>query len=1004
MKRLLAVFIAVCFGFMQVNAQQMVVTGTVTNSATGEALPSVSIQVKGTNLGTQTNSRGEFSIRVSENAILAFNSIGFEGQEVKVGTRSVVNVQLKAVSSELSEVIVIGYGTASKRDLTGSSVSIKAKDIANKPTTNPISAIQGKVAGVQIVNNGRAGAEPDIRIRGTNSINNVKPLYVVDGILTDNINFLNPADIESMDILKDPSSLAIFGVRGASGVIAITTKRAKTGQVLVNFNSSVGVKNVSNRDRVKLTNASEFKMLYDEQRKNEAIDLGQAYVPYDYDIWKANTNWQDEIFQNGVLNYNNISVTGATERNKFYMGAGYITEQGVIKNEKLQKITLSINDEYKVSKALKFGFNFNGYRAKLPQERDADAALLAAPIAEPYNSEYGLYSVLPDFQRAQVGNPLATIEGRKNTEIKYEYRAVGNMYGELNFLKDFTFRAALYGDYGFNTTRSYYPRVYMYNPYLPGKIDSTTARVTSVYQGQNVYTKIQQDYMLTYKKKWGNHSLTALGGFSSYFNSYENVNASRNDGGGIPIPNDPRFWYVKIGSVDAQNGNSDAWETATLSYLVRALYSYQGRYLLNASFRRDGTSAFPMNKWQNFGAVGAAWIVTEENFMKDQSWLDYLKVKASWGVLGNQGSGDNKYPYYPKLDNGTAIFGDNVITTLFPAYIPDPNIHWEAVHSWEAGVELSTLNNKLRFEGAYYRKLTKDILVTVDAIASAGITAGMGNKGTVLNNGVELFASYNDNITKDLSYSISGNFTTINNKVEFLVDKGHEIIDVASRTKVGYPIGYFYGYEVEGVYQTYTDIIKSVPNTVYAVSPGDFKFKDVDGDGQITTNDRTMIGNPTPDFTYGISASLNYKGFDFGIDMMGVYGNEIFRDRGRNPYAQFNYPTYKLDRWNAPATSNWEPILSNTRAINSVISSYYIEDGSYFRIRNIQLGYNFSTSLLNKVYIKSLRVYANAQNPFTFKRNYGYTPEFGGSATSFGVDRGTYPMPAIYTLGLNLNF
>jgi TonB-linked SusC/RagA family outer membrane protein len=977
-----------------------VIRGRVVNS-TGEPLSGVSIIIKGTQFGATTGNNGEYSITIPDaNVVLVFSYVGYTPQEVVIGNKTTVNISLIATGANLSEVVVIGYGAANRRDLTGSITTVKGKEIADKPNNNPVASLQGKVAGLTVVNSGRPGQEPDIRIRGTNTINGVKPLYVVDGILNDNINFLNPADIESMEILKDPSSLAIFGVRGANGVIIINTKKARAGQLLVNVNSSVGIKRVT--DRIGLTNAADFKTLLDEQLKN------QGSAPFNYANWQANTNWQDQIFQDAVMNNNNVSITGATEKNRFYMGLGYSTEEGLIKHEKLTKFTLNLNDEFLVSKALKFGFTFNGYRAHLPTNKDVGSAIKAAPIAPVYNMEYGLYHTLPEFQRAQVYNPMDNIELRADNTRNFEYRGVGSIYGEVIFLKDFTFKTAFYADYGFNDGRSYGAMIRFYNPENPYKID-TVQRLTSVAEYHNKYTKLQSDYLLTYKKRIGDHNITALAGATTNYASYDGTSASINQGVN-QIPNNPRFWYANadMGDPSTLRGSGSGWEKATLSYLVRGLYNYNNRYLLNASFRRDGSSAFPDNggRWQNFAAIGAGWVISQEGFMKDQEIVDYLKVKGSVGKLGNQDP-SRDYPYFSQLTSGNSgVFGmpNAVIQALEPAFFVDSAVHWETVKAWEAGVELNTFRNRLHFEANYYRKKTEDILIAIPAAATAGNKGEVRNAGDVTNRGYEFLATWNDKINKDWSYSVSGNLTTIKNKVLNLYKKGYEIVGDPSRTTPGYPIGYFYGYISDGIYQTQEEIIKSNP-TANDVKPGDIKFRDVNGDGTVNEQDRTMIGNPTPDFTYGVSFNVSYKNFDLSIDGQGVYGNEIFRNwESRTAFAIFNYPAYKLDRWHGVGTSNWEPILNPTRANNLLSSTYYIEDGSYFRLRNIQLGYNLNSNLLEKAHIRSLRVFVNAQNLKTWKNNTGYTPEFGGSSTSFGVDNGSYPLPAVYTFGLNLNF
>jgi len=980
-------------------APEIKVSGRITDE-NGAPLAGASVKVKGSSQGVSANANGEFTITVPDDAVLIFSYVGYDERQIPVSGQATINVALQPSVKVQDQVVVIGYGTAAKRDLTGSITMIKAKEIADKPAANPLNLLQGKVSGLSVVASGRVGSEPDVRIRGTNSINGVKPVYIVDGILNDNINFLNSADIESIEILKDPSSLAIFGVRGANGAIAITTKKAKSGQLLVNFNTSFGFKRVQNR--IKLTDGPQFKTLYDEQMANMGSSFNDQY-------FKANTDWQDEIFQNAFLNYNNISISGSTEKNKFYMGLGYINEEGLIKHEEYKKYTLNINDELKVSKALKFGFSFNGYHARLPVNKDVGSAIRAAPIAPVYDpSGSGLLHTLPSFQRAQVFNPLVSVETEKFTAINKEYRAVGSIYGELSFLRNFTFRTQLFADYGFNTSRRYDPILVVYNPEIVGtNKNDTSRRQTAVFQSQDIYPKTQMDYLLTYKNKFGDHDLTVLGGITTYYNSFEGVNSSVQQGSADVIPNDPRFWFVDaVGTAATKNGSGSSYEEASLSYLVRGLYNFKKKYLVNASFRRDGSSQFFKigNEWKNFGAIGVGWVVSQEDFFANQDKIDYLKLKGSWGVLGSKNiPSQYRYPAYPTLTNANAgVFGNNVINALQPQYTVSDDLNWETVRSYEVGFELNTFNNALHFEATYYNRRTEDVITLIDL--GAGQLPLLDNLGTIQNKGFEFSATWNRNITKDLNFSVSGNLTTIKNKVIKLNKEGFEIFNGAARTTAGFPIGYFYGYVHDGIYQTQQEIIKSPTSTLGTVRPGDIKYKDVNGDGKIATDDRTFIGNPTPDFMYGGSVSFTYKGFDLGIDMQGVYGNEIYRAWNQGTFADFNYLEGRLERWNGIGTSNWEPILHTGRGNNYQNSSYWIEDGSFFRIRNLQLGYTFSQNLLSKAKIKSLRIYVNGQNIGTFANNTGYTPEIGGSATGFGIDNGTYPVPAIYTIGLNLNF
>src|SRR5690606_10903500 len=604
------------YGYGQVKT----VTGTVKDSQSLIGLPGVTIS-KSDGTGSQTDAAGQFSIEVGPTDSLTFRFIGYTPQTVTVGDQELLDVFLISEDQALEEVVVIGYGTAQKRDLTGSITQVKGSEIVDRPGTNPVSNLQGKVAGLQVTNSGRPGQEPDIRIRGTNSINGAKPLYVVDGLLNDNINFLNPSDIESIEVLKDPSSLAIFGVRGANGVIAVTTKRARTGQLDFEFSSRIGVKNVAHR--MKMANAAQFRELYDEQRVN------QGDSPFDYTHWTGDTDWQDEIFQNGIINYNNLSVSGATERNSFRMGIGYAHDEGVIHHERHKQFTFNISDELKITDNFRTGVVLNAYRAQLPQERDVFAAILASPIAPVFNTEYGLLHAMPEFQRPQVDNPLVSIEDRKNTQIRMNYRVVANGYAEVDFLEHFSFRTNLSADYGFNQSRLYQGLVNVYNPDMEG--DDKTERIgnqlTNNRQDQDKYYKYQTDWLLNYSNSFGKHNLNAMAGFTTYMQGIEATWARRTQGSGMEIPNDPSYWYVGIGDPNTTTGTGTASEYRTLSYMVSGIYNYDRKYLLNAYFRRDGSSAFAKNgnAWQNFYAIGGAWVVSDEGFMQDQDIINNLK-------------------------------------------------------------------------------------------------------------------------------------------------------------------------------------------------------------------------------------------------------------------------------------------------------------------------------------------------------------------------------------------
>ena len=581
------------------------VTGKVTEKGSGEPLIGVAVVVEGTQNGTVTSLDGGYTIqKVPKDANLIFTYIGYKN--ITRRASQVVNVEMEDNVFETEEVVVIGYGTAKKRDLTGSIASVNATQLANKPSINPLASIQGLVSGVQVVTNGRPGQDPEVRIRGTNSVNGYKPLYVVDGLLTDNINYLNPADIETMDILKDPSSLAIFGVRGANGVIAITTKKAKEG-TSVNINTSLGFKTVVNK--VKLTDAFQFRELYTEQRANQGIT-----IPYDYTNWNANTDWQDEMFRSSAAIYTtNVSVSGAGERGKTYLGIGHVYEEGSVRNEKYKRFSINFNHEYQLASFLKVGIQLTGARTLPADTKSIERALQAAPIAPVYNEQYGLYYSMPDFQRAQIQNPMMEAEILANTKIEKNYRGSGSVFGEIKFLKDFTFKATFSADIQANQARGYLPLIAFYNPDVEGGIEEKAPYLTSVWQSKENLLTAQSDYLLSYKKKYKMHSFDVTAGLSTNYNEYSSLNAGRGQKpNGYPISNDKDSWYISIGDADTSSNGSNQWERFMMSFLFRTMYNYKSKYLLNVSYRRDGSSLLYKtgNTWDDFYSFGAGWVMS----------------------------------------------------------------------------------------------------------------------------------------------------------------------------------------------------------------------------------------------------------------------------------------------------------------------------------------------------------------------------------------------------------
>lgn len=834
---------------------------------------------------------------------------------------------------KIEEVVMIGYGTAKKRDLTGSIARVDGKEVADKPVSNPVNALQGKVAGLSIVNSGQPGSQADVRIRGTATINQTQPVYIVDGVFANNIDFVNPADIESMEVLKDPSSLAIFGSRAANGAIIVTTKRGKSGRTSVSLSSSFGVKSFDNRPDI--TNAAQFRTLYNEDLANQGLP---DYALFN--VFNADTNWVDEISKkNGIISQHNVTISNGSDKNRMSFSFGYQTEDGSIKNEKYDRMTFKFNDDLKLSKNIRTGFGITGSYANLPQLRSYSSALNATPVVAPINNNqgnyYGLYNSLPQqIGAAQIGNPLAIVDGMANTQLNKDFQFNPNAYLEFDFLDNFTFRSNYFVNFRNGTGRGYTP---IFNVYIPETNTSSPYSgnlLTGVNQFENRDLQFQQNQLLTYKNKFGLHDLTLMAGFETINRKYNSMSASARGSLSNPlgqIPNDPRFWYLNSDFVDTTTKvvNTAGYVEKQVSYFGRALYNYAGKYMLNGSLRRDGSAYLaPGNRFDTFWSVGGAWEVSKESFMADSKYINYLKLKGSYGDLGNQYTLGNRYFGYPVyVEGGTGVFNGNLYPAFVKAWEESDDLSWEHLKSYEFGFESMFLNRKLSLDAVYYNKKTEGLLTEINSNPKTFM-----NAGSIESKGFEISAGWKDKITENFSYYISGNITTTKTNVLQTLSDGYYFIDGPSIYRAGDPVGAFYGYQVDGLYQSYADILASPSSALGDVAPGDFKYKDINGDGKITADDRTIIGDPTPDFTYGFSVGADYKGFFFSADFYGVYGNEVFREWGNgNSFAPTNYRTERMDRWTGPGTSNWEPRSFSGNAYNRENSSYMIEDGSFFR-------------------------------------------------------------------------
>lgn len=986
------------------HAQNVTVKGVVKDDQ-GIPIPFASVVVKETKNGVQTDATGNYTISAPAGSTLVFSYIGFTTQEIVINNQQTINVNLKMARNDLDQVVVVGYGTQKKRDVTGSIASVKAADIEKFTVTNPLAALQGKVPGLTIINSGTPGASPTVRIRGVNSTNSANPLYIVDGQMVDNIDFLNPSDIETIDLLRDASSIAIYGLRGANGVIAITTKVSARGKTTVNFQSTLGIQRVL--DKIDVTDAEGFKKLYAAQLANLNA------TPQDYTNYTANTDWQDLILRDATINTNSLSISNSGEKSTTLINIGYNDQDGVVKYNNYKKFIARLNEEIRITDKIKVGGNFTGFHYRVnPSQAGLNNAIWAAPIVAVQSPE-GLYNTMPLFQRSSVGNPIYALERNRNTSINRGYRVNASLFAEIKFLKDFTLRSTVYTDLGFNNSRDYSPLpftvVNLGEGAAPTEKFYDNSVKTTVSQAADEFRKYQQDHTITYDKEFkGGHKVTAVGGFSSYFASFTRLSGSRRDTT-LNVPNDPDLWY--LGIINANNptfNNGSGFEESNAGFFLRGSYVFQNKYLLNATIRRDGSSKFPSaNRWRTFGSIGIGWVASEETFFKDNiKGIDFLKIRGSWGRIGNSnGVGSNLFQI-GLSNSSTAVFGDNIYTAVQNAYRVDENLRYETVQGIDLGVEVRALNNRLSAEVGVYNKTTSDILTSYTLLGTLGSESFFTNLGKITNKGIEVMLGWNDKIGDKFTYNVTTNFgynknfvNSLGNTTDFRI-LGNGGINV---TETGQSIGYFYGYKQTGIYQNPADIAK---NGGFADSqPGDIKYADLNGDGTITPADRTYLGTPFPPYSYGLSLSMNYKGFDATIEGQGVAGNKIYTQRRTAAFTVLNYESNRLNAWTGQGTTNVEPILNNARSNNFLFSSYYLEDGDYFRLRNVQVGYTFGANALTKIGVNKLRLFLSGQNIKTWSKVSGYTPEAQiGNILAGGADNGVYPVPAVYSFGLNVTF
>jgi TonB-linked SusC/RagA family outer membrane protein len=980
--------------------QERTLTGTVTTSDTKESLPGATVLIKGTTRGTVTDIDGKFTLSIpSGPVVLVFSFMGYDTQEITVTNESVLNVVLHPTQLSLNEVVVIGYGTVKKSDLTGSVSSIKSQDITKLTTLNPVQSLSGQVTGVQVTSpTGAPGTNPFVLIRGIGSFGGTQPIYVVDGVITNDISFLNSEDIKSMEVLKDASATAIYGARGANGVILITTKSGEAGAVKTTFNvtGEYGIQYLAHK--IDLLNGTEFATITNEIKPGtfNNVDL----VP--------NTDWQDLIFSPAPMYNFQASATGSTKSTQYYVSLGYFGQQGIIDKSYYNRITLQLNNTYNLSQYVKLGNNLTISPTKEQIAPDVTyAAYRAQPVFVPYNQD-GSFAEVP-----YVGNPLADLA--YSNSYNKGIRAVGNVFMDVSFLKMFDFKTSFGIDGGYFKAESFTPAFFVSaqqeNLYSL-LVKSTNDNLTWLWENT-----------LTWNKDFGKHSFNAVGGYTMQNTSSENTSLT----GQNIIRDGQSFWYIlpsyvydpslNINNIsDITNGVDVNQYYSMISFLFRANYVYDNRYILTFTFRSDGSSKFtPSNRFANFPSVAAGWNITKEKFMKDIKWLSRLKIRGSWGEIGNEKIG--YLDQYSTVDSRLiSIFGQT--SGIFPGasygVLGNPDLQWEVTNQTDAGLEFGLLNDRLGGEFDYYYKTTNNLLVPLATPGYLGNGPGAlvtVNAGAMINTGVEMKLDWRDQVGKfKYGAGILGSYlhnevTAIGGSkgVDSVLNGGYLANGLyVTQSKVGLPVGAFYGYQTNGLFQTQQEL-DSYPHMA-AAGVGDLRFVDVNGDGKIDGNDRTYIGTPIPKFTFGCYFNFQIYGIDFSVNLQGQTGNQIFNAKDVVRPDPYNFEQSEMGRWTGAGTSNTVPKPS-FGGYNYLPSDYFLQDGTYLRIRSLILGYTLPDKWSTKIEMQKIRVYLKVDNMYTFTKYTGYTPEiFGGTVLSNSIDYGVYPVTAVYFVGLNLTF
>jgi TonB-dependent starch-binding outer membrane protein SusC len=978
MKKIL-LFLFLLYG-MNLLAQEKTITGKVT-AAEGYSLPGVNVVLKGTTQGTVTNQDGFYSVQASPNDVLQFSYIGMQTVEVAVGSQTSVNVSLKEDVATLQDVVVIGYGTAKRRDLTGSVSQVKAAEIAATASVSPALALQGQSAGVQVVNNGLPGSSPEVIIRGISSIQSgTQPLYVVDGIITNDIRNISNDDILTIDVLKDASSQAIYGARASSGVVMITTKSGIKGKMKVSYSGFYGLNVIANRVDMA---TSQFY----EQYTNEALARENKAPAFTGDTYPINTVWLDEVTRMGQMISQSVSMSGGTDEITYLASFSYNGEKGVTQDNKFDRYTFRLNNDYKITKWLKMGniLSLSTYKSDNPNTGVYNSAYRQAPNMPVYDSA-GNWANSNTINN--VGNPVATLaywnDKSKGYKIQASFWADADIYKELSFKSSF----------GLDVGNDQYKN---YNPYY---IASATQQnlVSNLTITANDYYHYTWDNMFNFNKSFkGKHNLDATAGITM-----EEMKSTYLEGYRSDVPPQENYWYLNLGdAATATNGNGgDKWRR--FSMVARGAYNYLGKYFLTATIRYEGSSRFSeQNRWGVFPAFGVAWRISDEDFLKDSKVVSNLKLRGSWGVVGNDNIPTNEFIY--TIATGISYpFGDLIQNGSTITDVKDPNLTWESSNGWNGGIDYGFFKDKIFGEIDYYYKTTKNLLYPAPLPAILGSTSYITNIAELVNRGIEFTVNWRQDVKSDFNYTIGANFTYNDNEITNLADGlpidggGLGNGQTTTRTAVGQPVGSFWVYETDGLYQT-AEEISSTPHLTGA-KIGDLKYKDTNGDGVLNNDDRIFVGSYQPVFYYGINFSMNIKQFDITINGFGNVGNKVYNGKKAQRWGGENIEAALIDRWTVDNTDTDIPRASNAVP---VASDYYVESGNFFRFNNVTAGY---TIPVKSNRITELRVYLSAQNPYTIKSFSGYNPELPGGVMDSGIEMNPIPTTGKYLIGVNLNF